>query len=398
MGRRTRGLYRRRQYFYFKYKTPDGRWEEHATRTSNYRDAQLAKAAFLREVQEGLLPNDRSRWTLQEASEEWLRIRGSRVARGTFLSEKTITRNLLRVLGESAVLAKIADIHVLNRYESSRLDEGASPKTVNNEVLVLTSILRGANLWHRVMGYKPLKVRKTDIGTALTGDESSRLIEYAKLAAPHAVAPNVALASFATGMRSGEINKLQLGSINLRAPNPYLYVKRSTTKSDKGARYVALDKMACWALRNLIARAQFLGATAPEHYLLPTLRERHTRVTDPLHGGRGFDPDHPQSSWSKEWNQLRRSVRIQHRRFHDLRHTYITRAAEAGVPIAVTQAQVGHMCAQMVDHYTHICQAAIHSAAKAIEERSSKLLVQLGIVTESEEIDDKSQSTTDSAQ
>lgn len=71
---------------------------------------------------------------------------------------------------------------------------------------------------------------------------------------------------------------------------------------------------------------------------------------------------------------MRKSVGILHRRFHDLRHSYITRAAEAGVPLAVTQAQVGHLSTQMVAHYTHICQAAIHHAAEQIEKNSGDLL------------------------
>ncbi|HXY01486.1 MAG TPA: tyrosine-type recombinase/integrase [Terriglobales bacterium] len=54
------------------------------------------------------------------------------------------------------------------------------------------------------------------------------------------------------------------------------------------------------------------------------------------------------------WRQLRKQVGIEHRRFHDLRHTYITRAAEAGVPIAVAQAQVGHLSRAMTDHYTSL--------------------------------------------
>jgi len=75
---------------------------------------------------------------------------------------------------------------------------------------------------------------------------------------------------------------------------------------------------------------------------------------------------------------VRKAVGIEHRRFHDLRHSYITRAAEAGVPLAVIQAQVGHMSIQMVEHYTHICHAAIHRAAAQIEENSADLLKGLG--------------------
>jgi integrase len=163
----------------------------------------------------------------------------------------------------------------------------------------------------------------------------------------------------------------------LTSDNPHILVHRSTTKTDAGSRRVALDSIAVWALRRLIARACSLGAIEPKHYLLPTLLDMHTRTSDPLHGRTGHDPAHPMSSWDNEWQRLRVSAGLGSARFHDLRHSYITRAAEAGVPIAVTQAQVGHLSAVMTTHYTHISQAAIHKAAKQIEQNSQELLQQM---------------------
>jgi integrase len=133
-------------------------------------------------------------------------------------------------------------------------------------------------------------------------------------------------------------------------------------------------------VRKLIDRAKRLGATQPDHYLLPTLLERHSRPTDPLYGkGEGFDPTHPMGSWAKEWNRFRKAAKIQHRRFHDLRHTYCTRAAEAGVALAITQAQVGHMSQALTAHYTHVSERAIHKAAQRIELHSADLMKHLGL-------------------
>jgi integrase len=331
-------------------------------------------------LEEGRLPNERGKWTLKQATSDWLDARKLRVARGTYLSEATITRNLQRGLGAENKLAALANIYAVKRYESSRLCAGVSAKTVNNEIQVLVAILREANLSHQIASsYKPLRVPKTDVGTPLTREEACKLIQLARVAHPFAVAPYAAVLAYATGMRSKQIKQLQLGSIHLGVDRPFLYVRRSTTKSDKGARYVALDKIACWAISKLLNRGNILGATRMEHYLCPTLLEKHTRQADPLHGSTGFDVNHPQSSWDKEWEQLRKSIGIEQRRFHDLRHSYITRAAEAGVPLPVTQAQVGHMSVQMVEHYTHICKGAIHTAAEQIERQSADLVSKLGL-------------------
>jgi integrase len=82
------------------------------------------------------------------------------------------------------------------------------------------------------------------------------------------------------------------------------------------------------------------------------------------------------SSWDWEWARLRKAARLGNARFHDLRHTYITRAAEAGVPLPVIQAQVGHLSASMTQYYMHISQGAIHKAAEQIVSISPEMLQQ----------------------
>lgn len=326
MKRKSRGLHRRNRIFHFKIKMPDGKWHERTTHSENYHQALTVKATTEREIEQGVLPSDRHRWTLERAAAEWLDYRRLRVAHGTFLSERAIIRNLLRLLGAQTILQRIADIHVVNQYESLRLAEGVSAKTVNNEVLVISGILREASLWHRVAAlYKPLRVRKSDVGEALTKDEVRKLLRATRDWEGLAVAPLAAVVSCFTGMRLKEIQQLQHRSLHLDVPRPFLYVRRSTTKSDKGARYVALGNIPVWALGKLVFRAKILGATEPEHFLCPTRREKHTRKLDPLHGGQGYDPTHPQTSWAKEWNDLRRRVGIEHRRFHDLTFTMRSR-------------------------------------------------------------------------
>lgn len=45
--------------------------------------------------------------------------------------------------------------------------------------------------------------------------------------------------------------------------------------------------------------------------------------------------------------------------YHSLRHTFVTRAIEAGVPAPIVRALVGHNTAAMTDRYSHIGEAAI---------------------------------------
>lgn len=381
------GLYQRGERWYFKFKKQDGTWGERSTGLTSYNEARKARSKFMAEAEAVGLPGDRAKWTLKAAVDAHLAERKPRIKGSSYKSEACIGNKLVDFMGKDKCLEDLADISVIRRYETKRLSDGLMPKTVNNEVLVLAAMLRSARLWKRLVDdYKPLKVDKTDARDALNDEESKRLLQAARNAPENAVAPYAAVLSFSSGMRNKEIKMLQLGAIHVDGRDPHVQVRRSTTKSNAGARFVALDTMACWALRKLIDRAALLGATTPDHFLLPTLLDRHTKKDDPLFGGTGFDPTHPMTSWDAEWDALREAAGLQRHDFHSLRHTYITRAAEAGIALPTIQQQVGHMSAQVTQMYLHISHRAIHKAAKQIEENSAELIVHLGLTPVVQEV------------
>lgn len=51
--------------------------------------------------------------------------------------------------------------------------------------------------------------------------------------------------------------------------------------------------------------------------------------------------------------------------FHSLRHTFVTRAIEAGVAAPIVRALVGHATAAMTDRYTHVSEEAVLKAFRA---------------------------------
>ena len=67
------------------------------------------------------------------------------------------------------------------------------------------------------------------------------------------------------------------------------------------------------------------------------------------------------------------SVRIEGRKhrtpeatFHSLRHTFVSFAANAGVPLHIVQSIVGHESTAMTRHYYHENLTALRSAVAAI--------------------------------
>ena len=52
--------------------------------------------------------------------------------------------------------------------------------------------------------------------------------------------------------------------------------------------------------------------------------------------------------------------------FHSLRHTFVSAAASAGVPLDVVRHIVGHTSAKMTDHYAHLSDEALSKAVNAL--------------------------------
>lgn len=75
------------------------------------------------------------------------------------------------------------------------------------------------------------------------------------------------------------------------------------------------------------------------------------------------------------------SVRIEGRRykapeatFHSLRHTFVSLAANAGVPLTIIQSIVGHESTAMTRHYYHESEAALQTAIAALPDLERKSL------------------------
>jgi len=60
-------------------------------------------------------------------------------------------------------------------------------------------------------------------------------------------------------------------------------------------------------------------------------------------------------------------------RFHDLRHTFRTQGAEAGVPLEIMMAQLGHMDRETSLEYVHIQRGSLEFARNLIHQHQSEV-------------------------
>src|SRR5260370_34939889 len=80
------------------------------------------------------------------------------------------------------------------------------------------------------------------------------------------------------------------------------------------------------------------------------------------------------STWVKSWRKLMEACGMTSFRFHDLRHTFRTLGAHAGVPLEVMMAQVGHMDRETSLEYVHIQTDALKHAQRLIEGQQTKMI------------------------
>lgn len=132
--------------------------------------------------------------------------------------------------------------------------------------------------------------------------------------------------------------------------------------------------LAEWGLRNLILRAQALGATDPDDYLLPFKVSQSSKLRSAARGAKKWDVTKPMTTWVKSWRKLTEECGMSGFRFHDLRHTFRTLGAEAGVPLEVMMAQLGHMDRETSLEYVHIQQKVLERAKQLIEAEQAEIL------------------------
>jgi len=278
-------------------------------------------------------------------------------------NERSLLRQVVKRLGNRKL--KNITLDDLKTYQTRRHEE-VGERAVNLELRILATVLKEANLWAPIeKHYKPLAEQESDIGRALSVEELRRLADAASKNTAWMVAYNAELLSANTGLRGGEIKRLQLGDIKLEARR--LRIRREGTKSDAGARLIELNQAATEAVTRLYVRAETLGASQSDHYLLPAELSRHTKNGDPLKGQLGFDATRHQNSWCTAWRSLLKAAGLKGLRFHDLRHSFVTLMAERGVPLPVVQSMVGHMSARMTRYYTHISTQAARQAVELLD-------------------------------
>lgn len=232
------------------------------------------------------------------------------------------------------------------------------PNKINQELGVLRLVLKKAGCWTAELEerYTPFAYEESDVNRALTPREQLIWLETAASRPEWRLIHHYSVLSIQSTCSHCEMRGLQIGDVNLLQRT--MMVRKPNAKNRYRIRTVALSPDACASADWLMQRAKDLP---------PAHEQRLTDALFPLAVARNhYDFEHPMSvsGLKKLWNQVRTAARVEVTP-HELRHTGLTRLAEAGTPIHVMLAQAGHMTERMQRHYITISEQAQRLAVES---------------------------------
>jgi integrase len=307
--------------------------------------------------------------TFERAAEAWLNSRTMAPgSRARYISPRTLLdlQQYVRALNRKFGLVALKDIHIglLREYQQERSQTCGANK-INQELGTLLRIMKRARAWTPDLQecYEPLQHEEPDIPHAMTPEEQKKFLNVASSREEWQFVYYYALLALATSASNCEMRGLRIGDVNLYSK--VLHIRREHAKNRYRIRTIPMHDEAVWAATRLLERVRGLGASSPHQYLMPFR-------SAPNH----WDLDRPMSNSGirRAWEAVRDAADVPWLRIHDLRHTAITRMAEAGVPIPVMLSMAGHISTRMQQHYTAISEFAKRRAVEAAFEAGNYMV------------------------
>jgi len=198
-----------------------------------------------------------------------------------------------------------------------------------------------------------------DVGKALTHEEEKQLLAAC---GSNALLKAVVTLALNTALRKNEIRTLHWNQIDFE--KRMVTVGRAKTQAGTG-RLIPLNQPAFEALAKWAGR---LVESRPEDYVFPACEAAGIERKNP--DKERIDPSRPITSWRSAWRAAlkRAGLRV---RFHDLRHTCITKLAASQASEQTLMAISGHVSRRMIEHYSHIRMEAKRAALDAIAKHVS---------------------------
>lgn len=262
--------------------------------------------------------------TLVEFSGDYIRHVRDVVQKRSWTRDIYGVRYFLKVFGNK----KLSEITPkdIDGYKKSRLAE-AKPATVNRELQILRHLFNLAYRWKKFFGRNPVSESgllevQNKVERIVTPEEEERLLSCSP---PH-MRP-ILITAINTGMRKGEILSLTWNDVDLE--NKLITIRPDVSKSKK-TRRIPLNS-------TLIKLLMELKSGSTPHVFLNSEGNPYKRC-DSIKGA---------------FERACKKAELKGLRFHDLRHTFATRALEAGANVVAVSQILGHADLKTTMRYVH---------------------------------------------
>ena len=253
----------------------------------------------------------------------------------------------------------------MQRLQADLLEHAKSGAWINFEVGVLRQVLRRNKLWAQMADEVKHLAERQEVGRQIPREHEVQLLDAVRVSGSPALLPLFVL-SIDTGLRASEVRSLRRRDLSLDWRDGViaagsLTVPKSKTAAGTG-RLVTFTQRACGVLTLWLSR--FPEGTA-DSYVFPS----HAVVMAPKGEVkiREVCLDEPMGAWTRSWYRALRVSGLRYR-WHDLRHTYISRLAENPEASEQTiRSLTGHVSKRMLDRYSHIANRAKIAAVAALE-------------------------------
>jgi integrase len=316
------------------------------------------------------------RLTFEAFSERWLEeyLPGRNLKLTTLDGyRQALNRHLLPAFGSYPLERLEREPHLIDRYITSKTQQGLSPKTITNQLLLLQVMLKTAVRW-RLIRHNPVQ----DIDRPRLEQPETQILDTTEIARLDAayqqlqaaaetederewwrIAHTLTFTALGTGLRRGELLALQWQDIQLL--EHHLQVRQALVKG-------RLTSPKSRAGRRRIQLGPHTSQLLANHYQA----SRYTTDTDHVfhhpHKGTSLDPSRLTRHYLKPALHAA-GISKPIRPFHDLRHTALTHDAAAGNPLTYIQHKAGHSQAAITERYIHAAQTQFAGAAQRTEER-----------------------------
>lgn len=274
-------------------------------------------------------------------------------APATHRRDKSLVEHLLTAFGD-LTLVKVRPA-LIAEYKARRREAGASPKTLNDELGLLSHAYKLAmREWEWVSENPVLRVSREKVHNQierwLTPEEEARL-----LAASPAWLREILLFAINTGLRQGEILQLQWPHVDLFRRTITLLEQKNRCKDTLPVNATALE----------VLKARARARSEGTDYVFFNGAEHRMDARNLL----------------RAFYVARRKAKLGTFRFHDLRHTFATRLVQAGVDLYAVQKLGRWKTISMVMRYAHHYPESLRAGVEVLDRvggRGSTNLAQSG--------------------